>query len=280
MAYDQTLIHIRERSFLDLLDLALVVLRRRPWAVGSAAVAGIGPWAALYAGLASMPDVPMIFALGLAWMAFPWATAPMTVVLGGLMFGERPSAGRVLRTIVRALPALVLYQGLLRGFLLVTIFGIPIVPARLAFLNEVILLERGRSGGRDRHGQSVAGRCGALCGDRGGELFGQWMVLIVFCAMFIEALRWAIDSLIATLFNRLTWDTTTTNEFGEPLLDGLYWTFDFRDWTMQLGLWIVVTYLGVVRFLTYIDQRIRLEGWEVELRLRAAGAALEDVERW
>ena len=51
-------------------------------------------------------------------------------------------------------------------------------------------------------------------------------------------------------------------------------------WTAQLGIWIVVAFFGVVRFLTYIDQRIRTEGWEVELRLRAAGLALEDTERW
>jgi hypothetical protein len=42
-----------------------------------------------------------------------------------------------------------------------------------------------------------------------------------------------------------------------------------------------VAFFAVVRFLTYIDRRIRLEGWEVELRLRALGAAMmEDAERW
>ena len=34
-------------------------------------------------------------------------------------------------------------------------------------------------------------------------------------------------------------------------------------------LWIVAGYLSVVRFLSYLDLRIRHEGWEVELRLRA-----------
>ena len=54
----------------------------------------------------------------------------------------------------------------------------------------------------------------------------------------------------------------------------------FRGGLAQVGTWIAIAFFGVVRFLTYIDQRIRLEGWEVELRLRAAGAALEDPERW
>jgi hypothetical protein len=32
--------------------------------------------------------------------------------------------------------------------------------------------------------------------------------------------------------------------------------------------------LSVVRFLSYLDLRIRHEGWEVELRMRAEGAQL------
>jgi hypothetical protein len=38
---------------------------------------------------------------------------------------------------------------------------------------------------------------------------------------------------------------------------------------MQLAFWIVAVYFAVVRFLSYLDGRIRNEGWEVELLLRA-----------
>ena len=37
----------------------------------------------------------------------------------------------------------------------------------------------------------------------------------------------------------------------------------------QAVLWVVVVYFTVARFLSYLDQRIRNEGWEVELFLRA-----------
>ena len=37
----------------------------------------------------------------------------------------------------------------------------------------------------------------------------------------------------------------------------------------QLAFWIVAVYFAVVRFLSYLDGRIRNEGWEVELLLRA-----------
>jgi len=38
---------------------------------------------------------------------------------------------------------------------------------------------------------------------------------------------------------------------------------------LQGVLWTVVVYFTVARFLSYLDQRIRNEGWEVELFLRA-----------
>ena len=41
----------------------------------------------------------------------------------------------------------------------------------------------------------------------------------------------------------------------------------------QAGVWLAIAYFGVVRFLSYIDRRIRLEGWEIELRFKAVGRA-------
>ena len=65
MTYDRTLIVIRERSFLDLLDLAFLVVRERPiafWAL--TAVAGIAPFAALNVWL--LPDLAFPRYLGSA----------------------------------------------------------------------------------------------------------------------------------------------------------------------------------------------------------------------
>ena len=47
------------------------------------------------------------------------------------------------------------------------------------------------------------------------------------------------------------------------------------DLRVQFALWGSIAFSAVVRFLTYVDQRIRLEGWAVELSLRDAGHALE-----
>ena len=55
------------------------------------------------------------------------------------------------------------------------------------------------------------------------------------------------------------------------------------DWTIGVGMfvigaplsmWITAGFLTVVRFLAYLDLRIRHEGWEVELRMRAEGSRL------
>src|SRR5262245_57242914 len=110
MAHDATLIQIRERSYLDLLDLALLVVRNRPWILVLAAVVGIAPFAALNAWLLSDPDIPRWYCLVLLFMEAPWATALLTLVLGGLMFDQPPRAGAMFRRIALALPALILTQ--------------------------------------------------------------------------------------------------------------------------------------------------------------------------
>ncbi len=62
----------------------------------------------------------------------------------------------------------------------------------------------------------------------------------------------------------------------------LYLAFRRVDWDVLLdtlqtvsAFWLVMAYFTVVRFLSYLDQRIRAEGWEVELLLRAERARLE-----
>ena len=260
MATDHTLIQIRERSFPDLLDLALVVVRSRPKTLGVAALAGVLPCAALNLWLTSDPTFPFLGYVGLVALEAPWATAPLTVVLGALMFGDRPTAGQVVRSLVRGLPAMIAYQVVLRAVLMTTVVLYPIVPTKLAFLDEVILLEHGRFWGVFRRGST-------LCGRRGSDLFGQWAAQLFFGLLFV-ACFWAGTGAMANALtsSELTWD--------RPGLS------DFLGLRFQVAVWIAISFFGVVRFLTYIDQRIRLEGWEVKLRLQAVGRAMEEAGRW
>jgi hypothetical protein len=127
-------------------------------------------------------------------------------------------------------------------------------------MNEVLLLERGKW-------RRAWSRCTDLSSDRGGELFSQWMVQVTFGAVFVLAFWFATGQVLSVFEGELTW--------GYSELD-----FVFNAWIF-VGVWIAVAFFAIVRFLTYIDQRIRLEGWEVELRLRAVGRAMkEDSEPW
>jgi len=260
LTVDQTLIKIRERSTFDLLDLAFVRVRNRAWPILVASIAGCLPFAVLNLWLTHEdPEFPGYLYFVLLAVEMPWATIPLTVVLGGMIFGERPSAGKVVKAAVRGFIPLFLFQFLLRGIMVVIWILIPVLPARLAFLNEVILLERGRW-------RRVYDRTGILCGDQGGQMFLRAILHMILGAGFILAFWWAWQ-----VFRKVA-------VFGDEWDEIDYPTFYVAS--IQVGFWIAVSFFGIVRFLTYIDQRIRLEGWEVELRLRQVGAAMEEEERW
>ncbi len=143
--------------------------------------------------------------------------------------------------------------------LLFTILAVLLIPSKLAFLNEVILLERGRL-------RKVFDRTSTLCADRGGELFFRAIAELFFGGLFVFAFWFACGVVLQLLFSGWVWE-----ELDMP---------ELYSWPTQLGVWLAVSLFAVTRFLTYIDQRIRLEGWEVELRLRQAGTVMEEQDAW
>jgi hypothetical protein len=255
LAIERTLVLIRERSLLDLLDLSLVVVRQKPLTLGLAAVLGIGPFAAFnawifHANSENETVLPLIL-----WMIeAPFATAPLTLVLGGLMFGQKPTFGKVAFSLLMAAFPLILVHVLLR---VVLCFWIP---TRLGFANEVILLERGKW-------WKIVGRGRDLCSGRDGEIIFlgvmQIMITYLFSLVFLTGASWMTQVL---MLEDLTFEVPATTAFA--------------GWQFQLPIWLAVGFFAVVRFLVYIDQRIRLEGWEIELRLREVGEALEESRRW
>ncbi len=85
--------------------------------------------------------------------------------------------------------------------------------------------------------------------------------------MFVACSRLGTEALIQALTrSELTWEPPVASELC--------------DSRFQFAVWLAIAFFGVVRFLTYVDQRIRLEGWEVKLRLRHVGQYLEDAQRW
>ena len=256
MMYDRLLFQVRQRGFLDLLDLTFQVLRDRAGVLLLAALAGIVPCVALNYWLHCDPATSLFFFVCLLVMEIPFATAPLTVVLGDLMFDVPVTPRRLARTLLRGLPSLVFAQFILRGVLFVTVVAYFLFPSRYVFLDEVILLERLRW-------FDALGRASALCRGQQGDYFARWLAQIAIGSIFVGCFTIGGDAIVSMLFgDELTWSRPRTSG-----LSGLLF---------EAAIWIAVAYFGTFRFLAYIDRRIRLEGWEIELRLKAAGRALEE----
>ena len=195
MALERTLVQVRERTLVDVLDLALVVIRSRPGVLGLAGLVGIAPFMGLNALIfrASASSVPGL-SLFLWMVEAPLATAPLTVVLGALMFGGRPTPRSVAADLARSAGSLLVVQGFLRSILFF------LIPSRLAFANEVILLERARW-------WSIFRRGGDLCSGRAGELFLTGMLQATLVYLFATASYVGTGRLVqAVMAEGLTWD--------------------------------------------------------------------------
>lgn len=275
MQLDKTRISIRERSYFDVLDLATRVIRAGGWPLAAALAVGVAPMMLLDAWLLARvreadfePGFPlryMLLTVFLVVWQVPLATAPATLYLGQVLFDERPRFGGIARHFWESLPQLLLYQGLFR-FLFI---GRP-------YLNEVILLERNpmravrstafrrkeppgtiRQEGRGTtNGKSTLGRSRTLHRGLSGDLMARALGSGAVAALLIGAIWGSMYMFRSMLVGDWAWDDVLG-------------TFYF-----PLAVWIVASYFAVARFLFYLDFRIRREGWEVELLLRAERARL------
>lgn len=281
MQLDKTRVAIRERSLPEIMDLALRVTRGHLGPLVAAWILGALPCALLNAWLLAgrfpailEDEVPSgwLWHLGLLMIwEIPLASAPITLYLGQALFVERPSRRELLRQYLSRLPQLVWYQIVLRGGLLL-LFGVSedpfvsmidvvvcfewlILVIFWPYLNEVLLLERCpylSRGGR----ASTWSRTRAMHAQSTASLFLRWIAALLIAALLVFAGFMAMNWLRKTLTFDAQWD----------------------EWTYQLLLplagWIVIGYFATVRFLSYLDLRIRTEGWEIELLLRAEGERL------
>lgn len=262
---DNHRIVIRERGYLELLDLSLRVLRNQAGPLFLALLAGVGPLVVLNAWLLNLAAAapgkgpPWMFLISMLiavlWEV-PLATAPATMCLGRALFNQPLEARQIAREFAQSLPQLLFYQILIRGLLMATVVG-SVVPFIVnPYLNEVILLERNPWRAAGNESISTGRRSSLLHRDQGGDLFVRWILSVVIAAILVVA-------------------------FWGSLSAAARWLLSERDWTGMLdtclypaALWMAAAYFTVVRFLAYLDLRIRREGWEVELLMRA------ELNRW
>jgi hypothetical protein len=267
---DKTRIAIRERSFPDIMDLALKVCRGHAPALLITTLLGTIP-AVLFnhwrlSGLLDQFDsysdpgdsIAAYLWFTLWWVVFeiPLVAVPTTLYLGQALFVEKPSVRRMLADFWRSLPQLFVFQVLLRGFLTLFIVTWFVLFVVWPYLNETLLLERNPLTAGRKGSISTLGRANALHGRNIGELFGRWVASAFLGTLLVLSFWISVWFMRGFLFQQ--------------------WEFDralFTIW-FQVALWSVLGYFTVVRYLSYLDLRIRTEGWEVELLMRAEAERL------
>lgn len=259
MQLDRTRISIRERTWSERLDLALHVLGTYLGPLSLAALCGMGPWllanawllSAAGADVAREPFAYVWWLIVLTTLEASLATAPLTLYLGQALFVERPTPGRIARDFARSLPQLLVLQGIVRGLTMLPIVTAFLPLAVWPYLNEVILLER-NPWRRRRVGElSTMSRSSALHAGMTGEGLTFWLGNLAVAAALVASVGGSLWFLLLIFV-------------GQE-----YLTADALRFGLATTIWLVVGYLAVVRFLSYLDLRIRREGWEVELKLRA-----------
>lgn len=281
MQLDRCHIVVRERDFTQLLDLAMRVARMHlgplaaAWACGVLPLTAfwavlIGLWSGMFAAGGTIapsnieyllrwldssegggaPGYLFFLAVAVYWTA-PFASSPLTLVLGKLLFEDRPSLRAVVGQWLHSLPQLLVETVLRRGLWMLTCAGVVVPAAMRVYAAEVILLERNpwRAG---RGLISTPQRIAGLHGFWFGTLFARWLVSVVAAWILTVSFWLSLRVVCRVLFGptEVFWDLLVFYPCSLALTTG---------------------YFAVVRFLSYLDLRIRREGWEVELLLRAEG---------
>ena len=290
MRLDHTRIAIIERRQPEILDVALLVYRRFfvP-VVGLTLVLGL-PFGLLNHWLIAWMATDMNDSQTMArylwtmcmlvYIEAPLASVLTTSYIGKAMFFENPSTKELVVDVLKLSHRLLWIHGVWRGVLLALLGlyytepteGLAPVEAFLPlgcillflmrslrpYINEILLLERSPLRTTKTNVISAGLRSQRLHGPHAGELFGRGVSMILVTIGLGMAVVGVLWFAIASLTNSWEWGSTMT------------------FFVVPAALWALVAYLAVFRFLSYLDLRIRLEGWEVELKIRAEANQLKE----
>ena len=305
MQLDKTAIVISQRSALDLVDLSLIVMRRYWQSILFFAAAGVIPFA--------IADLVLLWPLcqydslliasreissanayhwrylwvitSLILIQSPFALSAVTYFIGQAVFFERPTAKQVFRAVWERFGAMVFIVGLVRMAIL------SFVPAVLMFLNPIFRPEI-------EIPLYFLGMCGAVYVVRGFRPFATEILLLERCPIFkskdrpdqlpyAKRSRWLHSShyyeLLGVHFGvnmveiLTAFSLSMTSVFLVGVLTGIWsWGFWMDLFVYPMTIWMVSTWGAIIRFLLYMNSRIRTEGWEIELRLKAEAQRLEE----
>jgi len=253
MRPDRLLVAARPRGVLECLDLAVLFCGRRPLALLAAAAIGAVPWILLnrllFAGVSA--DDAIVPAAWVLAMELPWAAAPLVLYLGQAMFADRFSWRLAARSFGGAIPALIVFQVLLRGACLGLVVLAPFVAVGMYFLDPIILLERPPV-------TRVWSRRTAM--NRRGLAH---VITLAAVDLLVLAVGWfCCDAAVAAAV--ATWRGLAIDG-----ADGAGPVELVFSWQGQIAFWAAHAFVVVFRFFAYLDARIRREGWDVELTFRS-----------
>jgi hypothetical protein len=289
---DRTGLAVRERSFFDLVDLSFMLLRVYFVPLMKATLLTVAPlWIVNFLLVDHLlreavqderfPGAYIWLTLCLVVAEAPLVSLLPTMYLGRIVFMDDPTLWEVMRDGIKLAPRWIWCQIFVRGIIWVWIvaffsrtadensfYGLQVgmvvamgvvllIRAVRPFVNEIIVLERNRVRAKSPNEMTIGRRSGILHGPSSGDIFGRAIISYVLAILLFGSLLAGFLFLCGIFLN--------VNAPWNPLV---------LRFIYPLCLWIVAAYFTVLRFLSYLDIRIRHEGWEVELRLRAEAARL------
>lgn len=251
MRLEDVQLAIRPRSILECLDITFLFCGRHWVGLLLASMVGIVPFALFNWWVFQDPDFNPYLGYLLLAMETPWATMLLTLYLGQVTFSRRFSLRKAGRDCSRALVQMFAFQVIIRGLCLVIGVLVPMVFLGMYYLNEIILLE-----------QTPLARTWSRRTALNTRALGRIVSLRLMDLIVLVVGTYLLARLLATISE--LWEDRY--QFTPDLLfDDVF----ELDWQVQVAFWLVIVFLTVFRFVSYLDCRIRREGWDVELKLRA-----------
>jgi len=253
----QCRIALRPRGPLEVFDLALRLLRAHPavflrlgailvlpvaavFAVGAVATGGHWGW------------LVAVFAIS------PALQAPFTVLAGRLLFADEYSVRQVRQELWGSLGALVATLGWSWALMVLGaacgLVGLVVTVPLSTFLAEAALLERTKDSVLARSSKlAMYSPIGALA------VAAAWLGLTAWGAVVADG---AGQLLVGWLLELGSWDVGS-------LLDGVVTPYAVA------GALAVQPFVGLYRLLMFVDVRTRVDGWDLQVGLRAVRLAAE-----
>ena len=297
MQLDRTYIGIRQRSAMEVWDLTLLVVREHFKPLFFLFLVGVVPWIVINHLLTMWMVSDDYYFDHVGW--YYWVNAClvtieaqvgtflMTHYLGQAMFSPSPEPKETIRSVRKmkekfyfcrlhllhrfVIPALVLVGlllmindvdgiALLGGFLLpLFAFFAILIRGRTPYLTEILLLEEAPRKSKSSKTQTYTSRSRNLLSAPGADFFVKFSLAAIVGVLLTLAIYESL-CLLDSVMGLQSISSSNLNYF--------YW---------PIALWLVAGLIAVNRFLSYIDLRIRTEGWAVRLRLMAEERRIAEV---